>query len=188
MFQLDVCLFQGSFLQIVAEIHWIVFECVHSNFTYPNHAKSKRQHFTGWSMVSIHHIPFGWVSFSTLTFEYVSVRLRLLVVGFWDAGKEWGQYPSLQLTARPWNFIWRWPSYGGLRWFSNSKAAPHMSLPMRGSMGSQTKEGKEGFCNWIFVETMTAFISYIPSPAFWDLQSQVIWKYLLTFFKALKAQ
>ena len=164
MFQLDVCLSQGSFLQIVADIYSIVFECVHSNFTYPNHAKSKCQHFTGWSMVSIHHIPFGWVSFSTLTFEYVSGRLRLLVVGFWDAGKEWGQYPwALQLTARPWNFIWRWPSYYGayvetFREFhgvpnSNSQAAPHMSLPMRGSMGSQTKGGKGRVLQLDFVET-----------------------------------
>ena len=38
----------------------------------------------------------------------------------------------------------------------NSKAAPHMSLPMRGSMGSQTKGEKEGACNWVFVETMIA--------------------------------
>lgn len=91
-------------------------------------------------------------------------RLRLLVVGFWDAGKEWGQYPwALQLTARPWNFIWRWPSYYAayvetFREFhgvpnSNSQAAPHMSLPMRGSMGSQTKGGKGRVLQLDFVET-----------------------------------
>ena len=40
MFQLDVCLFQGSFLEIVAEIHWIVFEYVHPNFTYHHLSKS----------------------------------------------------------------------------------------------------------------------------------------------------
>ena len=35
---------------------------------------------------------------------------------------------------------------------SHSKAAPHMSLPMRGSMGSQTKGGKEGSWNWILLK------------------------------------
>ena len=65
--------------------------------------------------------------------------------------------------SSPWNFIWRWPSYYGayvetFREFhgvpnSNSQAAPHMSLPMRGSMGSQTKGGKGRVLQLDFVET-----------------------------------
>lgn len=72
--------------------------------TYPNHAKSKCQHFTGWSMVSIHH------------------------------------YRSS---------------------LSNSKAAPHMSLPMRGSiLDLRQKGGKRRVLELDFVETMIASSSF----------------------------